>query len=306
MPSRSRLRGRVRAAERQRAVRHPAVEQSGLLQILDEERQLAQRRHKPAAVPLDMHPTGKCLRRRGKLLYRWLFTPRVRQKRRKSCAHAHQMRRFGPSGNHPTAGFSPLSLNSLHLLRQIPSNHGRNDGCLGEPSGGRGRGAPGLGRRVRIRPGDTFDDPDIAQSSQLPRQGDGRRTRPSLPRPTRRRARGAGSGTGGACGAGAGFRSITENIDTTTPAGRMMMQMVGSFAEFERAMIRERTSAGIAAARAEGRIGGRRKKLDAAKRREIAESVITGRKSGAEMARLYNISQPTVSRIVAQHRMASL
>jgi DNA invertase Pin-like site-specific DNA recombinase len=43
--------------------------------------------------------------------------------------------------------------------------------------------------------------------------------------------------------AGAGFRSITENIDTTTPAGRMMMQMVGAFAEFERAMIRERTSA---------------------------------------------------------------
>ncbi|MCM5693573.1 recombinase family protein [Sinorhizobium meliloti] len=44
--------------------------------------------------------------------------------------------------------------------------------------------------------------------------------------------------------AGAGFRSLTEAIDTTTPAGRMMMQMVGSFAEFERAMIRERTSAG--------------------------------------------------------------
>lgn len=102
----------------------------------------------------------------------------------------------------------------------------------------------------------------------------------------------------------AGFCSLTENIDTTTPAGRMMMQMVGSFAEFERAMIRERTSAGLAAARAEGRTGGRRKKLDAAKRHEIAESVITGRKSGADMARLYNISQPTVSRIVAEHRMA--
>jgi DNA invertase Pin-like site-specific DNA recombinase len=102
--------------------------------------------------------------------------------------------------------------------------------------------------------------------------------------------------------AGAGFRSLTEAIDTTTPAGRMMMQMVGSFAEFERAMIRERTSAGIAAARAAGRVGGRRKKLDAGKRREIAESVIAGRKSGADMARLYNVSQPTVSRIVAQYR----
>jgi DNA invertase Pin-like site-specific DNA recombinase len=69
---------------------------------------------------------------------------------------------------------------------------------------------------------------------------------------------------------------------------------------FARAMIRERTSA----ARAEGRVGGRRKTLDAAKRREIAESVITGRKSGADMARLYNIGQPTISRIVAQHRRA--
>ena len=102
--------------------------------------------------------------------------------------------------------------------------------------------------------------------------------------------------------AGAGFRSLTEAIDTTTAAGRMMMQMVGSFAEFERAMIRARTSAGRAQARAEGRIGGRRRKLGEKQRREIAESVISGRKSGAEMARLYHVSEPTVSRIVAAHR----
>jgi DNA invertase Pin-like site-specific DNA recombinase len=106
--------------------------------------------------------------------------------------------------------------------------------------------------------------------------------------------------------AGAGFRSVTENVDATTPAGRMMMQMVGSFAEFERAMIRERTSAGLAATRAEGHVGGRRKKLDPAKRREIAESVLPGRKSGAEMARLYSVSEPTVSRIVAEARSAGL
>jgi DNA invertase Pin-like site-specific DNA recombinase len=56
--------------------------------------------------------------------------------------------------------------------------------------------------------------------------------------------------------AGPGLRSITENIDTTTPARRMMMQMVGACAQFERAMIRERTAAGLAAARAEGRVGG--------------------------------------------------
>jgi DNA invertase Pin-like site-specific DNA recombinase len=55
----------------------------------------------------------------------------------------------------------------------------------------------------------------------------------------------------------AGFRSLTEAVDTTTPAGRMMMQMVGAFAEFERAMLKERTKAGLDAARKEGRIGGR-------------------------------------------------
>src|SRR6185436_1787408 len=59
----------------------------------------------------------------------------------------------------------------------------------------------------------------------------------------------------------AGFRSLTEAIDTTTPAGRMMMQMVGSFAEFERMMLRERTKAGLDSARRDGRIGGRPPKL---------------------------------------------
>ena len=52
--------------------------------------------------------------------------------------------------------------------------------------------------------------------------------------------------------AGAGFRSITEAVDTTTAAGRMVMQVLGSFAEFERSMFRERTRAGLAAARDRG------------------------------------------------------
>jgi DNA invertase Pin-like site-specific DNA recombinase len=104
---------------------------------------------------------------------------------------------------------------------------------------------------------------------------------------------------------GAGFRSLTEAIDTTAPAGRMLMQMVGAFAEFERAMIRERTSAGLAVARAEGRIGGRRRKLDSTQRAEIAENVLSGRKTAAQMARLFGVSQPTVSRIVGEHRQRS-
>src|ERR1700677_1931339 len=71
--------------------------------------------------------------------------------------------------------------------------------------------------------------------------------------------------------AGAGFRSLTEAIDTTTPAGRMMMQMVGAFAEFERAMLRERTKAGLDAAREEGRVGGRRPQLPAQQQLEIRQ-----------------------------------
>lgn len=81
-----------------------------------------------------------------------------------------------------------------------------------------------------------------------------------------------------------------------------MMNVVGAFAEFERAMIRERTNAGLSAARAEGRIGGRRKKMNAAQRTDIADNVLSGRKTGAEMARLYKVSQPTVSRIISEYQ----
>jgi DNA invertase Pin-like site-specific DNA recombinase len=103
--------------------------------------------------------------------------------------------------------------------------------------------------------------------------------------------------------AGAGFRSLTENIDTTTAAGRMLMQMLGSFAEYERAMVKERTAAGLAAARAEGRIGGRRPKLTGQQCADIVENVLSSRKTAAQMARLYGVSKPTVSRILAAHRL---
>jgi DNA invertase Pin-like site-specific DNA recombinase len=105
--------------------------------------------------------------------------------------------------------------------------------------------------------------------------------------------------------AGAGFRSLTEHVDTTGPAGRMLMQLLGAFAEFERAMIRERTRAGLDAARVEGRKGGRPSTLSAAQRREVAEAVLSGRKTAAQMARLFSVSQATVSRIVSRHRIVS-
>jgi DNA invertase Pin-like site-specific DNA recombinase len=100
--------------------------------------------------------------------------------------------------------------------------------------------------------------------------------------------------------AGAGFRSLTEAIDTTTPAGRIMMQMVGAFAEFERAMLRERTRAGLDAARLQGRIGGRRPKLSAQQQSEIRRIVSKGEKTAADAARLFRIHPATVSRLLAR------
>jgi DNA invertase Pin-like site-specific DNA recombinase len=98
----------------------------------------------------------------------------------------------------------------------------------------------------------------------------------------------------------AGFRSVTEAIDTTTAAGRMMMQMVGAFAEFERAMLRERTKAGLENARREGRIGGRHPKLTPQQQAEIIKSVSAGEKTAADAARLFRIHPATVSRLLAR------
>jgi DNA invertase Pin-like site-specific DNA recombinase len=98
----------------------------------------------------------------------------------------------------------------------------------------------------------------------------------------------------------ADFRSLTEAIDTTTPAGRMMMQMVGAFAEFERAMLRERTKTGLDAAREEGRIGGRRPKLSPQQQAEICKMVTRGDKPAADAARLFKIHPATVGRLLVR------
>src|SRR5438045_4476824 len=60
---------------------------------------------------------------------------------------------------------------------------------------------------------------------------------------------------------GVDFISLTEHIDTTTSGGKLIFHLMGALAEFERDLIRERTNAGLAAARARGRVGGRPRKL---------------------------------------------
>ena len=100
--------------------------------------------------------------------------------------------------------------------------------------------------------------------------------------------------------ASAGFRSLTESVDTTSPAGRMVMQILGCFADFERSMVRERTRAGLDAARAQGHLGGRRPKLKPDQVDEVRKMVLSGRKSAADASRLFGVHPSTISRLLAQ------
>lgn len=96
---------------------------------------------------------------------------------------------------------------------------------------------------------------------------------------------------------GAAFVSLTEAIDTTTSAGRMVANMVAVFAEFERSMISERTKAGMRAAEARGEHIGRPRALTAPQRAEIALRVGSGEWSQAQAARLFGVSKATISRL---------
>lgn len=102
---------------------------------------------------------------------------------------------------------------------------------------------------------------------------------------------------------GAGFYTLAEQIDTTTPAGRMMLQMAGAFAEFEREMVRERTRVGLETAREQGRVRGRRPKLTAQQQAELIRGVQEERYTQAEAARLFDVYPSTVSRLMAGQRV---
>jgi DNA invertase Pin-like site-specific DNA recombinase len=94
---------------------------------------------------------------------------------------------------------------------------------------------------------------------------------------------------------GIGFRSLTEAIDTTTPGGRLTYNLFSCLAEFERCVLRERTRAGLQAARQRGRLGGRPKLLTAEKTdaaRRLLESGTPVRDVAAALA----VSAPTIYR----------
>ena len=94
---------------------------------------------------------------------------------------------------------------------------------------------------------------------------------------------------------GIGFKSLTENIDTTTSGGKLIFHIFAALAEFERNLIRERTQAGLTAARERGRIGGRPKALTA-KQLGIARDLYEKRRPIAEICRTLKISKATLHR----------
>jgi DNA invertase Pin-like site-specific DNA recombinase len=97
---------------------------------------------------------------------------------------------------------------------------------------------------------------------------------------------------------GIGFKSLTENIDTTTSGGKLIFHIFGALAEFERNLIRERTTAGLSAARTRGRKGGRPKALRD-KQVSIAQALYNNKQNSiAEICQTLKISRATLYRYI--------
>ena len=95
---------------------------------------------------------------------------------------------------------------------------------------------------------------------------------------------------------GIGFTSLSESIETTTATGKLMFHVFASMAEFERNLIRERTNAGLAAARARGRVGGRKPKLDDQQKKEIRTLLADPDIKVGSVAKRYGVSRMTLYR----------
>lgn len=98
----------------------------------------------------------------------------------------------------------------------------------------------------------------------------------------------------------AGFLPFTEAIYINTAGGIMKLQLVVAFADFKRAVIRERTRAGLEAVRLEDRIGDRHPKLRPDQSQKVADNALYGRKTDAQMVKLYSVSPATLSRKIVE------
>ncbi len=101
---------------------------------------------------------------------------------------------------------------------------------------------------------------------------------------------------------GIGFKGLTEHIDTTTPGGRQIFHIFGALAEFERDLIRERTNAGLAAARARGRMGDRPRKFADPAKVHTARALFADRqRSVPDIYPALGVSRSTLYRYLAEH-----
>ena len=103
---------------------------------------------------------------------------------------------------------------------------------------------------------------------------------------------------------GATFKSLTQAIDTSGPAGRMFVGMLAVFGQYERELIVERTKAGVKAARDKGTVFGRAKRLTEEQEKHALEMVNDG-KTQSDVARLLGVHRSIVSRLVSKHRQSS-
>ncbi len=103
-------------------------------------------------------------------------------------------------------------------------------------------------------------------------------------------------------GRGIGFRSLQESIDTTTGGGKLVFHVFAALAEFERDLIRERTRAGLDAARARGKRGGRRRKLDEKKRAQALTLHEDKSNTIEDICRTLRVGRSTLYRYLAEEK----
>jgi len=102
-----------------------------------------------------------------------------------------------------------------------------------------------------------------------------------------------------------GFRSLQETIDTTSPGGRLVFHVFAALAEFERDLIRERTNAGLAAARARGRNGGRPSSLSADQARAARRMYEQKDMTVAQIGTVLGVSRTTIYRALNRPPVAT-
>jgi len=105
---------------------------------------------------------------------------------------------------------------------------------------------------------------------------------------------------------GIGFKSLQESIDTTTSGGQLIFHIFGALAQFERELIRERTQAGLKAARVRGRMGGRPVQLNTQEIRKLKKHYDKGDLSVMEICKLFNITKPTLYRYLKNEKQKKL